>query len=150
MQGSDSKGSGLVALTSKISPCRDAPQQPIMKACANLLKTIQYQYSVLVSRAGTSQSTKVRHLQRLRFSNRQHQRVPYDLTPQQGQRRFDVCGQLLANSHHEIFLRSIVTGDERVVSLAVPQRRYPVVPARSGGGGGSPARPLRKAAFVGH
>lgn len=72
------------------------------------------------------------------------------LTPQQALLRVDICRQLLANSHDKRFLRSIVTRDVKADYPAVPQHRYPVVPARLGGRGGCPTRAVRVEACALH
>ena len=68
-------------------------------------------------------STIDRHLQHLGLETRRPREIPHELTPEQAQRRVDVCKQLLENPMDERFLKRIVTCDEKWVYLRNPYTR---------------------------
>jgi hypothetical protein len=61
----------------------------------------------------TSSSTVFRRLKMLGNINRSPRDVPRDFTQQQGQRRVQICKELLKNPNDERLLKRIVTCDEK-------------------------------------
>lgn len=62
---------------------------------------------------GVSQSSICRHLSQINKVNRRCREVPHELTPENLQRRVDICKQLLSNPLDERFFKRIVTCDEK-------------------------------------
>lgn len=67
-----------------------------------------------------SQSSVVRHLHKLGKSYKSCRVVPHELTPEQAQRRIDVCRRLLENPIDDRFFKRIVTCDEKWVYFRNP------------------------------
>ena len=62
---------------------------------------------------GPSQPTIVRHLGLINKVNKRCREVPHELTPDQAQRRVEICKTLLSNPLDERFFKRIVTCDEK-------------------------------------
>ena len=64
---------------------------------------------------GASKDTIHRQIKTLGKSYRSCRSVPHELTPQQAQRRVDICRQLIGNPMNGRFIRRIATCDEKWV-----------------------------------
>ena len=67
----------------------------------------------LSAAVGPSQSSIVRHLKKINKVNRRCREVPHELTPNNIQRRIEICRNLLQNPLDERFFKRIVTCDEK-------------------------------------
>jgi histone-lysine N-methyltransferase SETMAR len=74
----------------------------------------------LSSELGSSRETIRRHLHALGFENKRPRVLPHELTPEQAQKRLNICRQLLQNLNDARFWRRIVTSDEKWIFLRNP------------------------------
>ena len=69
---------------------------------------------------GASKDTIHRQIKTLRKSYRSCRSVPYELSPQQAQRRVDTCSQLIGNPLDYRFIRRFVTCNDKLVYYRNP------------------------------
>ena len=110
--------------------------RPVAAIDEQLLEAVKVQphasVRVLASELGTSKSTISCHLKSLGVRQIRPKQDPHDLTPQQAQRRLELCTKLLENPTDDRFWKRIVTGDEKWIFFKNPDKEKQwVVPGGS-------------------
>ena len=77
----------------------------------------------LSNELGVSKSSVHRHLVSHGKVNRRCRVVPHELSPDQAERRVNICRQLLSNPNDERFIKRIVTSDEKWIFFRNPDMR---------------------------